>query len=294
MFVHRLRKMRHSLPLLCALLVSGSALAQDLISVRGSAVAARALAVAAPILEKEYDIRLNFVAEPTGLDLVDKLGRDVFDVALVTRKLTGQEAALRPEKKFTEMQFGRQAVLIIVPDQVWQSGVRSLTKDQLRAIYEEEIKNWKSVGGEDRAITYFNRESGRGIWDLFMIFLYGDVRKAPLSKAEVLNDGNDVRTAVEFNGGSLSLLEYGEMQGERVHALGIKQPDGTVVEPTPENFANGKYELSRPLYFVTGKQPTGKTRDFLEFMLSKKGQECVQKSGHVPMTALQPKKQIGE
>ena len=252
-------------------------------------MAARALAVAAPTLDKDYGIRLNFVAEPSGLDLVDKLGRDVFDVALVTRKLTGQEVALRPEKKFTETLFGRQAVLVVVPDQVWQNGVRSLTKDQLRAIYEDEIKNWKSLGGEDRAITYFNRESGRGIWDLFMIFLYGDVRKAPLSKAEVLNDANDVRTSVEFNGGSISLLEYGEMQGDRVHALGIKQPDGTVVEPTPENFANGKYELSRPLYFVTGKQPTGKIRAFIEFMLGKAGQECVQKSGHVPVMELKGK-----
>jgi phosphate transport system substrate-binding protein len=282
--------MRLSLPLLFALLIPGMGVAEDLISIRGAAVAARALAVAAPLLEKEHGIRLNFVPEPSGLDLVDKLGRDVYDVALVTRKLTGQEVALRPEKKFTETLFGRQAVLVIVPDQVWQRGVRSLTKDQLRGIYEDDIKNWKSLGGEDRTITYFNRESGRGIWDLFMIFLYGDVRKAPLSKAEVLNDGNDVRTTVEFNGGSISLLEYGELSGERVHPLGIAQPDGSVIEPTPENFANGKYELSRPLYFVTGKQPTGKVRAFIEFMLSKQGQECVLKAGHVPLTAFQEKK----
>jgi phosphate transport system substrate-binding protein len=282
--------MRLSLLLwLCTLALAGNCRAQDLISIRGSTVVARALAMAAPALEKEHNIRINFVAEPSGLELADKLGRDVFDIALYTRRMTGQETALRPEKKYTQTMIGRQAVMVVVPDQVWASGVRALTKEQLRAIYENEITNWKAVGGEDRPIVYFNRESGRGIWDLFMIFLYGDVRRAPLSKAEVLNDPNDVRTAVEFNGGSLSLLEHGEMQGDRVHALGIKQPDGSVVEAAPANFANGKYELSRPLYLVTGKNPTGKVRVLIEFMLSDEGQECVRKAGHVPLAMFEGK-----
>jgi len=275
---------------LCALAFVATCSAQDLISVRGSLVVARALAVAAPILEKEYGIRINFVPEASGLDLADKLGRDVFDIALYTRRMTGQEAALRPEKKFYETLIGRQAVMVVVPDQVWTNGVRALTKEQLRAIYENEITNWKAVGGEDRPILYFNRESGRGIWDLFMIFLYGDVRRAPLSKAEVLNEGNEVRTAVEFNGASISLLEHGEMQGDRVHALGIKKDDGTIIEPVPANFANGSYELSRPLYFVTGKKPTGKLRLLMEFMLSEQGQDCVRKAGHVPLSLLEPQK----
>jgi phosphate transport system substrate-binding protein len=257
---------------------------------RGSMVVARTLVPASSILEQEYGIRINFVPEASGLDLADKLGRDVFDVALYTRRMTGQEEALRPEKKFHETLVGRQAVMVVVADQVWASGVRALTKQQLRGIYENEITNWKQVGGDDRPIMYFNRESGRGIWDLFMIFLYGDVRRAPLSKAEVLNDPNDVRTSVEFNGGSISLLEHGEMQGDRVHAIAIKKEDGTIVEPVPANFANGTYELSRPLYFVTGKNPTGKLRALMEFMVSEKGQECVRKAGHVPLSMLEPKK----
>jgi len=156
-------------------------------------------------------------------------------------------------------------------------------------IYEREVKNWKQLGGEDREIVYFNREVGRGIWDLFMIFLYGDVRRAPLSKAEVLNNPDDVRTAVEFNGGSLSLLEYGDLKGDRLHPLGVKLENGTIVDPTAANIASGRYELSRPLYFVTAKQPTGKVRDLIEFMRSEAGQECVRKAGHVPLSDLEKK-----
>jgi phosphate transport system substrate-binding protein len=197
---------------------------------------------------------------------------------------------LHPEKKFHETLIGKQAVIIVVPDQVWRSGVRALTKEQLHRIYEREVKNWKEVGGEDREITYFNREVGRGIWDLFMIFLYGDVRRAPLSKADVLSNAEEVRMAVEFNGGSISLLEFGDLKGERLHALGIKKEDGTVIEPTPANIASGRYELSRPLYLVTGKAPTGKLRKLIEYMQGEKGQKAVAEAGHVPLNVLEEKK----
>jgi hypothetical protein len=40
---------------------------------------------------------------------------------------------------------------------------------------------------------------------------------------------------------------------------------------------------------VTGKHPTGKVRALIEFMLSKEGQDCVQKAGHVPLALLKKK-----
>ena len=54
--------MRLSLPTqLFALFLAATCAAQDLVSIRGSTVVARALAVAAPILEKEHEIRIKFV-----------------------------------------------------------------------------------------------------------------------------------------------------------------------------------------------------------------------------------------
>ena len=268
------------------LFLSTNVHAQELVSVRGSTVVARTLVSAQADLDKEHGIKLNFVPEVNGLELVEKLGRGIVQLGLFTRKLSASERSLFPEKRFVETLVGKQVVLVIVPEAVWKSGIRALTKEQLRMIYEREVSNWQKLGGEDRDIVYFNREAGRGIWDLFMIFLYGDVRRAPLSKAEVINNPTDVRTSVEFNSGSISLLEYGELKGTGVHALGIRQDDGSVVEPTAENIASGKYELSRPLFFVTAKQPTGKVRELLEFMTSRKGQECVLQAGHLPLEKL--------
>jgi phosphate transport system substrate-binding protein len=277
----------HVLTTLAALLISlAPVTAASLVTVRGSPVVARAFSMGVDQLSKEHDIEINFVAEVNGLETIDRLGRDVIDIGLFTRKLTPAERAMHPDKRFTETLLGKQAVLVVVPDQVWRSGVRALTKEQFTAIYEREVKNWKQLGGDDREIVYYNREIGRGVWDMFMIFLYGDLRKAPLSKAEVLTSATDVRTTVEFNGGAVSIIEYSEVKDARVHALGIKMPDGTIIEPTRENIASGRYEMSRPLIMVTSKRPTGKVQDLLEFMIGSAGQECVKKAGHVPLAEM--------
>ncbi len=272
------------LALLLAFVAPTSAPAAELVTIRGSPVVARALSMAIETLSKDYDIEINFVAEANGLETVDRLGREIIDVGLYTRKLLPTETALHPQKRFNETLIGRQAVLVVVPDQVWNSGVRALTKEQFIGIYERDFKNWKQLGGEDRDIAYFNREVGRGVWDLFMVFLYGDIRKAPLSKAEVLNSAQEVSTTVEFNGGAISVLEYSELKRDaRLHALGVKLEDGTIIDATPANIASGRYEMSRPLYVVTSKRPTGKVHELVKFLTGKDGQECVRKAGHVPL-----------
>jgi phosphate transport system substrate-binding protein len=215
---------------------------------------------------------------------------DVVDCALTTRCLTAHEIAEWPSKAFVETRLGMQAILLVVPEQVWKSGVRALTRGQLREIYEGRLANWKEIGGEDRPIIFYNRPVTGGLWDALMVFLYQDARKAPETSAEILVDSAQVTVAVDFNPGAISAIQYGELQGNRIHALGIKLPDGTIIEPTVENIASGKYELARPLMMVTSRKPAGKVRRFIDFMLSAPGQDLVTKSGHLANAVLPARK----
>jgi phosphate transport system substrate-binding protein len=273
---------RLPISVLCAALATVTAArADELISVRGAQVAAEPVNAAAAQIKKDTGLEFRAVTEGGSGGAVGAIAEDIADVALLSRKILPREHASWPERNFNEMRFGMQAVVIVVPEQVWKSGVHALTKDQLRDIYEGRVKNWKALGGEERKIVFYNRDVRGSVWELFMVFLYDDTRKAPPSEAEVLVEPSDVTTAVEFNGGAISVLEYNAPRPEAIHALGIRQPDGTVVEPTAANIASGRYDLSRPLVIATARKPAGKVRRFVEFMLSAEGQAFVKKTGHL-------------
>lgn len=282
-------KIRVALIGLIILCLFASRAAAELLVVRGTAVVGIAVAAVSGDLKKEHGIEYKVVTEGGSGAGIAGVGLAVVDVGLSTRTVTGEERASAPERRFVETKIGAQAVMVVVPEEIWQSGVRRLSRKQLVAIYERRVKNWKELGGADREIKFFNRPggfSGRGVWDLFVIWLYEDVRKAPLSKADVLETPDEVRDTVEFNGGAISLLEYGEMPKVGLKAIPLELDNGNLIEPTPANIDSGKYPLSRPLLLITEGKPTGMVKKMLDFMLGEKGQAAVQKAGHLTVKQL--------
>src|SRR6187402_3089955 len=83
-----------------------------------------------------------------------------------TVNLPAAEAAeiLRAEKKLNIQvdtqggssggiaQVGEDAVALIVSKDVYEGGVRSLTKQQAKDVYESKVTNWKDLGGPDQRI----------------------------------------------------------------------------------------------------------------------------------------------
>ena len=271
------------------LAVAVHARAEELISIRGAQVAAEPVNAAAAQIKKDTGLEFRIVTEGGSGGAVSALGEDVVDVALLSRKVSVREHADWPSRKFHEARFGQQALVIVVPEPVWNGGVHALTKEQFRNIYEGRVKNWKAVGGPDRKVVFYNRDVRSSAWELLMFFLYEDTRKAPPSEAEVLAEPSDVTTAVEYNGGSISVLEYNAKRPAAVRALGIRLPDDSVVEPTAANVASGKYELARPLVIATARKPAGKVRRFVEFMLGPEGQAFVKMTGHLSNAELDEK-----
>ena len=271
------------------LAVAVHARAEELISIRGAQVAAEPVNAAAAQIKKDTGLEFRIVTEGGSGGAVSALGEDVVDVALLSRKVSVREHADWPSRKFHEARIGQQALVIVVPEPVWNGGVHALTKEQFRNIYEGRVKNWKAVGGPDRKVVFYNRDLRSSAWELLMFFLYEDTRKAPPSEAEVLAEPSDVTTAVEYNGGSISVLEYNAKRPAAVRALGIRLPDDSVVEPTAANVASGKYELARPLVIATARKPAGKVRRFVEFMLGPEGQAFVKMTGHLSNAELDEK-----
>lgn len=255
---------------------------------QGSPVLAHVMIAAAPVLRAQ-GIEIKVGVEGSSTMAVAMMGDRNVDFALTTRRLTGKDRANFPERELKEFCIGTQVVALIVPNDVWESGVRAVTKAQFVGIYEGRITNWKELGGEDRPIKFFNTERGRGLWELIFTWGYEETRKVPLQKWPITVDGEDARNTVQFTKGGLGVAQLNWIDGKTIHGLAIKEETGEVIEPTLANVAAGKYPLARPAMIVVGETPVGAKKRLIDFLLGPEGQVIVEKSDLVPLKDGPPK-----
>lgn len=255
----------------------------DAIRVHATNVAAKAVSAIADKL-KEEGIELRVNTEGGSSVGIAALTNGSVDIAITIRQITPQERSAAPEKRFIEETLAFQALALIVSDDVWGSGVRALSKEQMTDIYEGRAKNWKQFGGEDRAIKFYNPDQGQGVWEPFVTWLYGDVRKASLgANFEAVRSAEDARDSVEFNRGSLSVAPPRVADGKGVYALSIKDEKGTAIAPTLAEMTSERYPLARPIVAIVGNKPTGDLRKAFEYLRSEEAQGILAKSGLVPV-----------
>ena len=172
---------------------------------------------------------------------------------------------------------------MIVSRPVYESGVKALSKEQLKAIYESKVKNWKEVGGFDRPIVFFNKEPGRGTWEVFAEFLYGRASLAPKVFHPEVGANQEARSKVGAHVSAISQLSAAWAEGRlEVRPLAILN-DGKAIEPTLGNIKTGTYPLRRPLVLLTNGEPKGAIGKFIDYLRSPPGQQIVKKYGYVPL-----------
>ncbi|MGB8169236.1 MAG: substrate-binding domain-containing protein [Chthoniobacteraceae bacterium] len=214
---------------------------------------------------------------------VQMLADGLADAAFTVRPMTGEDRAIAPEKPFVEVPLATQATAVLVSRDVWESGVRALSKEQMRQIYENEVTNWKQLGGVDRPIKFYNYERGQGVWEQFVGWVYGEIRRAPLGKFEIVVSGEDAHNTVEFTGGSMTIAAPRWADGKEVFALALRNDAGAPVAPDPAQLVDRSYPLARPVLVVFADKPTGARRRLLDFLQSEKCRQLLAKSGLVPV-----------
>ncbi|UCF48251.1 MAG: hypothetical protein JSU89_13955, partial [Myxococcales bacterium] len=70
---------------------------------------------------------------------------------------------------------------------------------------------------------------------------------------------------------------------EGVRTVKVAPADGEPVEPTMENATSGKDPLSRFLNLDSAGEATRIAKDYIDFVLSDKGQEVVEGVGYYPL-----------
>ena len=256
----------------------------------GAVSVALPLAEAVPILKTERNIDLLLRAGGgTGMGL-DTLGAKVASIALCSRELTPVDRAEFPQIQLTEIPIGIQLVAMAVSRDVWMGGVHSLTSNQARGIYEGKITNWKEVGGPNLKISVFMSEPGRGLWEIFVQWLYKEIKKAPVWNGSCVKELQETRNILEFTPGGFSLIPPSFADQKYIFSLAIKEDSEEPVEPTLDNVLKEKYPLSRPLMLVVDDKPTGAVKVIVDLMTSERGQAFVKQFGYVTLAQLQAAK----
>jgi len=258
----------------------------ETLKINGSTTVNLAAAEAAEILRAELKIDIQVDTQGGSSGGISMLGDGLVQIGMISKSVSDDDRAKYPNVKFKEIHIGEDAVALIVSKDVWDGGVRILTKAQAREIYESKVTNWKAVGGKAQPIAFFNKEPGRGTWEVFAHWAYGNPKAAPQVSFPEVGGNEETRNKVAGTRGALSQLSSSWADGKKVFALALKLEDGMVVAPTNENIATKKYPLSRPLFLLTNGEPAGSAKIFVDFMLSERGQELVKKHGYLRLADL--------
>jgi phosphate transport system substrate-binding protein len=256
------------------------------LKINGSTTVNPPVAEAAEILRAEKMMEIQVDTQGGSNGGISMLGEGLVHIGMASKHVSDEDRAKFPKCDFNEVHIGEDAVALIVSADVWNGGVKCVTKNQIKAIYEGAIKNWKELGGPDKRIVFFNKEPGRGTWEVFAQWVYGSPKNAPHVSFPEVGGNEETRNKVASTKGALSQLSSSWADGRKVFALGIKSDDGELVAPTNENIANRKYPMSRPLFLLTNGEPAGDVKTLVDFVLSERGQELVKKHGYLRLADL--------
>jgi phosphate transport system substrate-binding protein len=184
---------------------------------------------------------------------IESVSQGSSDIGTSSRDLKPEEQKLG----LVDTPIAYDAIAVIVnPD----NPVRDLTMEQVRAIFEGRVRNWREVGGEDLPIGLVNRDEASGTREAFdKIVLKGSAFDP---EAAVLPGTGQVRSVVAGARGAVGYISYGFVTPE-VRALSI---DG--VAPSPESVASDDYPVSRVLHVLTKGEPKGLAKEYIDYVLS--------------------------
>ena len=228
------------------------------------------------IMQDDYTV--NVKSGGSGVGIVDVAeGRS--DIAMASRevKLEERQRYETPTLRFTEQTVGYDAICLVVSDQVYDSGITSLTTDEVRRIYSGDIANWEDLGGPDMEIFAIGRRPGSGTRDTFNEIIMGSREAETPGVSYDCGESSEVKFSTRKSDNAIGYMGYSFVMTGDTRVVSL---DG--VAPTVENIKSGAYPLARKLYFVTLGKPTPGAKAFIDYILSPVGQNIAIENGFIP------------
>jgi phosphate transport system substrate-binding protein len=258
-----------------AFILLGPISAKD-VTISGSSTVMPLAEAAAEVFNLEqHQYVVSVTAGGTGAGILGIAERK-YDIAMASRALTEDEKQ-RFGSNFQEFRVGLDGISLVVSERIYQAGVKSLTREQIREIYSGAITNWKQVGGPDEDIYVISREEGSGTRDDFNEAVLGNRTAETPGIDTVANSGAEVKTAISGSDKAIGYLGFNYLGG------GVRAVAFDGIPPNYENIKLDIYELQRRLYFYTFGNPTPGARAFIDFVQGPAGQKIAAEEGFIPI-----------
>lgn len=208
------------------------------------------------------------------------------DIAMSSRPMDEKEKDKAKAGGINPVEFtvGLDGLAVVVNN---NNEVSGLTMEQLRDVFMSNTKNWEDFGWKGGKIVILSRESNSGTHVFF--------------KEHVLKRGNK-KSPEEFSPDALLMPSSQAIVDEvsqNPHAIGYvgmgyvfqslkavavaKDKNSKYVSPTVANVMSNSYPISRPLFLYTDGKPSSDVKKFIDFAISKEGQEIVKNVDFVPI-----------
>ncbi|MFN7708274.1 MAG: PstS family phosphate ABC transporter substrate-binding protein [Sphingobacteriia bacterium] len=200
------------------------------------------------------------------------------DIAMSSRAIKFEERVSFAERgvPFEELVVGLDALALVVHK---ENPLDSLSLEQVKAIYQGRITNWKELGGQDAPIVAFNRESSSGTYEFFKKVV---LEKEDFGALQTVGANGELIEKVAENVLTIGYVGIAYLN-PNVKAIRLYQPAlGRSVSPTVAHSLDKTYPLVRPLYFYYLRQDEARLRPVLAFLKTQAGQELVLSVGYPP------------
>lgn len=265
------------LTILCVLLLQGVSSAQR---VKGSdTLLPLTQELAEQYLEKHPESEIIVTGGGSGVGIA-ALPENTTDIAMASRRIKFGE-----KMKFAEIGLDAREVIVaydalaVVVNP--SNPVDSLTREQLEAIFRGKITNWKYVGGEDRKIVVYSRETSSGTYEFFKESVLDN--KNYMSSILSMPATGAIIQSVKQTKGAIGYIGLAYLN-RFVKPLSVSYDGGRhYAEPSVRTAADGSYPIVRPLYYYYDAEKESVVSPFVSYVLSDEGQASVLEQGFVPV-----------
>ncbi len=217
-------------------------------------------------------------------------------IGMASRNLKEKEKVTWPD--LIPVKIGLDGIAIIVHP---ENPLSKITKEQMQDIYTGKITNWTELGGSDLRIILISKEEGRSTLDLFLKYFDLEAKEVRQGRstlmvhrkkgdrtygaatAELIGPNIQALNHISMRPSAIGYVSVGTAQEMSMRNRKVKLLDLDGAPATIRNVGNETYPLRRPLHVVTKGQPTGMVEEFIDFLVSEKGQKIVRSHEFIPI-----------